>query len=50
MAEDEYETDNNEEIEYKGARPRRMSELKFATKVTPIPKHSSFFIFSHTNK
>ncbi|XP_054168934.1 muscle calcium channel subunit alpha-1-like [Oppia nitens] len=36
--------------EYTGARPRRMSELNFATKITPIPKHSSFFIFSHTNK
>lgn len=49
-AEDEYEEENNEVEEYTGARPRRMSELNFATKTAPIPKYSSFFIFSHTNK
>ncbi len=35
---------------YAGARPRRMSDLNIPTKITPIPKYSSFFIFSHTNK
>ncbi|CAG2102624.1 unnamed protein product [Medioppia subpectinata] len=45
----------NEDIDektsdYTGARPRRMSELNFATKVPSIPKYSSFFVFSHTNR
>jgi len=34
---------------YSGARPRRLSELNISKKVPPIPKYSSFFIFSHTN-
>ncbi len=47
----EGEEDNENRITgYVGARPRRMSELNIPTKVTPIPKYSSFFIFSHTNK
>lgn len=33
-----------------GARPRRMSEIKSSVKVKPLPKASSFFIFSHTNR
>ncbi|GAB6020081.1 Voltage-dependent calcium channel type D subunit alpha-1 [Chamberlinius hualienensis] len=32
------------------ARPRRMSEINMPTKIKPIPKYSSFFIFSHDNK
>jgi hypothetical protein len=32
------------------ARPRRLSELKSSMKVKPLPKASSFFIFSHTNR
>ncbi|KAH7974411.1 hypothetical protein HPB49_015094 [Dermacentor silvarum] len=32
------------------ARPRRMSELNIKTKIRPIPKASSFFIFSHDNR
>ncbi|XP_074644176.1 muscle calcium channel subunit alpha-1-like [Tubulanus polymorphus] len=53
------ETENDEEDEEEetrtvstatGARPRRMSELHIADKVHPIPKFTSFFVFSHTNK
>lgn len=36
--------------EYTGARPRRLSEINVAKKTPPIPKYSSFFIFSHTNR
>lgn len=36
--------------DYSGARPRRMSEINLAKKIPPIPKYSSFFIFSHTNR
>ncbi|XP_076310649.1 muscle calcium channel subunit alpha-1-like isoform X3 [Tachypleus tridentatus] len=32
------------------ARPRRLSEINIPKKVHPIPKYSSFFIFSHTNR
>ena len=35
---------------YSGARPRRLSELNISKKIPPIPKYSSFFIFSHTNR
>ncbi|CAG2163960.1 unnamed protein product [Oppiella nova] len=51
LDDDVYENgDNDEPTEYTGARPRRMSELNFPTKTASIPKHSSFFVFSHTNK
>ncbi len=36
--------------EYSGARPRRLSEINITKKIPPIPKYSSFFIFSHTNR
>ncbi|KAL9888468.1 muscle calcium channel subunit alpha-1 isoform X1 [Glossina fuscipes] len=32
------------------ARPRRLSEMSFKKVTKPIPKGSSFFIFSHTNR
>ena len=32
------------------ARPRRLSELKIPDKVNPMPKASSLFIFSNTNR
>lgn len=35
--------------EYVGARPRRLSELNIKVKTAPMPKYSSFFVFSHTN-
>lgn len=35
---------------YTGARPRRLSEVVVSKKTPPIPKYSSFFIFSHTNR
>ncbi|CAL8071395.1 unnamed protein product [Orchesella dallaii] len=57
--EEEAEEEEDEEVvEYDeedaparaGARPRRMSEIKSSVKVKPLPKASSFFIFSHTNR
>lgn len=30
--------------------PRRLSEIKVSKKIKPIPKESSLFVFSHTNK
>lgn len=52
--EEEIEVDMEDDLDEDGlptgARPRRMSELNIPTKVTPIPKYSSFFIFSPTNK
>lgn len=36
--------------DYSGARPRRLSEINITKKIPPIPKYSSFFIFSHTNR
>ncbi|ODM95155.1 Voltage-dependent calcium channel type D subunit alpha-1 [Orchesella cincta] len=57
--EDEAEEEEDEDVvEYDeedapakaGARPRRMSEIKSSVKVKPLPKASSFFIFSHTNR
>lgn len=43
--------DNGQNLqEYTGARPRRLSEVNVSKKIPPIPKHSSFFIFSHTNR
>lgn len=52
------EVDDEDAVEYDeedaqakaGARPRRMSEIKSSVKVKPLPKASSFFIFSHTNR
>jgi hypothetical protein len=32
------------------ALPRRMSEVNAATKIQPIPKATSFFLFSHSNR
>ena len=32
------------------ARPRRLSELKIPDKVNPMPKASSLFVFSSTNR
>ncbi|XP_022250017.1 voltage-dependent calcium channel type D subunit alpha-1-like [Limulus polyphemus] len=32
------------------ARPRRISEINIPKNVYPIPKNSSFFLFSHTNR
>ncbi|XP_022649428.1 muscle calcium channel subunit alpha-1-like isoform X5 [Varroa destructor] len=46
---DEEEIGDEEQEPTTGARPRRMSELQPPSKVIPIPKASSFFIFSHTN-
>jgi hypothetical protein len=48
--EGEEDIDDNRITDYVGARPRRMSDLNIPTKITPIPKYSSFFIFSHTNR
>ena len=43
--------EEEEEIEERiSARPRRLSEIKIPTKVKPLPKASSFFLFSHTNR
>lgn len=50
----EGEEEENEVAEvgstYTGARPRRLSEVVINKKTPPIPKYSSFFIFSHTNR
>ena len=46
----ELEYDEEEEMREASARPRRLSEMKIPTKVKPLPKASSFFIFSHTNR
>lgn len=32
------------------ARPRRMSEIRSSIRVKPLPKASSFFIFSYKNR
>lgn len=52
--EEELDEEAEEEEEYEesvaSARPRRMSELNIKTKIRPIPKASSFFIFSHDNR
>nr|XP_037270737.1 LOW QUALITY PROTEIN: muscle calcium channel subunit alpha-1-like [Rhipicephalus microplus] len=49
--EDDEELDEESDDEsVKSARPRRMSELHMKTKIRPIPKASSFFIFSHDNR
>lgn len=48
--EEDMDEEDNDNQPYSGARPRRMSELNIPTKIAPIPKYSSFFIFSHTNK
>jgi voltage-dependent calcium channel L type alpha-1D len=51
--EDEEEEDEDGEettVSTVTARPRRMSELHIPDKVKPIPKYSSFFVFSHTNR
>jgi len=51
---DEELEDEEEEAEEEApvtARPRRLSEIhKTPTKIKPLPKASSFFIFSHTNR
>lgn len=38
------------EPEFIGARPRRLSEINMSKKTPAIPKYTSFFIFSHTNR
>lgn len=48
--EDAVEYDEEDAQAKSGARPRRMSEIKSSVKVKPLPKASSFFIFSHTNR
>uniref|UniRef100_T1IPE0 Voltage-dependent L-type calcium channel subunit alpha n=1 Tax=Strigamia maritima TaxID=126957 RepID=T1IPE0_STRMM len=54
--EDDYEGEEDEEEEGGSttlsttARPRRMSEMSMPTKIKPMPKYSTFFVFSHTNK
>ncbi|XP_076351266.1 muscle calcium channel subunit alpha-1-like isoform X2 [Tachypleus tridentatus] len=47
--EDEEKEDLESVVVSTGARPRRASELTIPTKIHPIPKASSFFIFSNTN-
>ncbi|XP_064631937.1 muscle calcium channel subunit alpha-1-like isoform X8 [Lineus longissimus] len=54
---EEHDEDEEEDEDGEGttistvtARPRRMSELHIPDKIKPIPKFSSFFVFSHTNR
>ncbi|KAK3102999.1 hypothetical protein FSP39_015655 [Pinctada imbricata] len=48
---EEEETEQDDESQtVSTARPRRMSELHIPDKIKPIPKASSLFIFSSTNK
>ncbi|KAL4226359.1 Voltage-dependent calcium channel type D subunit alpha-1 [Mactra antiquata] len=46
--EEEYEEDDSQTVST--ARPRRMSEIKIANKVKPIPPFSSLFVLSPTNR
>jgi hypothetical protein len=51
MEDDEEEGEDDEDEHPATARPRRMSEMSAKkNSKKPIPKGSSFFIFSHTNK
>ncbi|XP_035708740.1 muscle calcium channel subunit alpha-1 isoform X3 [Folsomia candida] len=45
----EYIEEEEEEVQ-PTARPRRMSEIRSSIKVKPLPKASSFFVFSHKNR
>ncbi|XP_022247944.1 muscle calcium channel subunit alpha-1-like isoform X2 [Limulus polyphemus] len=53
---DEEEMEDEEKVDLEsaaisiGAHPRRLSELNISKNVHPIPKASSFFVFSHTNR
>ncbi|XP_023242929.1 voltage-dependent calcium channel type D subunit alpha-1-like [Centruroides sculpturatus] len=47
---DDGDADNEDTETVSTARPRRLSELHIPKRVHPIPKYTSFFIFSHTNK
>ncbi|KAG1664655.1 Muscle calcium channel subunit alpha-1 [Nymphon striatum] len=47
---DDNADDEDEDATASTAKPRRLSELNLPTKIKPIPKYSSFFIFSHTNR
>ncbi|XP_067122781.1 muscle calcium channel subunit alpha-1-like isoform X2 [Centruroides vittatus] len=47
---DDVDADNEDTETVSTARPRRLSELHILKRVHPIPKYTSFFIFSHTNK
>ncbi|CAG0896176.1 unnamed protein product [Darwinula stevensoni] len=48
--EDEEEEEGEGGTKKKRARPRRLSDLNVKSKATPMPRASSFFIFSHTNR
>lgn len=62
LTEDEYQSEEEDEEEegedfedddsqtVSTARPRRMSEIKIANKVKPIPPFSSLFVLSPTNR
>lgn len=45
--EEELDVEDNEPV---SARPRRMSEISIKKTKKPIPKGTSFFLFSHTNR
>lgn len=50
LSDEEEEFGENDENEPVSARPRRMSEISIKNTKKPIPKGTSFFVFSQTSR